>query len=338
MLATLALPAGYELPALPRTRKVRARSADDLRHALRQAREHALNLDASGLDRVLRLDTQRAALEVQAATSWAALAAYPALHGRGLEAFGATPGLPATVGASVSRNAAGPDGLPVCAHVAAFTLVTPDGELRRADRDRNRELFGLALGGHGVFGVLYSVTLRLGSLQRSACHALAPAELSLPQERSAQRPVSAIECLLPPAALDRYLAEVRELARERSVALHAVSVRRYLPEEDSLLRWATREWAGVRLRFAVKSTLCASVGAAEIRRLLLGLALDRGGSFPIRDPRDATREQLEACYPMLGVFLREKRRCDPAERLHNDWFRQVRATLGRAQCEARWSR
>jgi hypothetical protein len=77
---------------------------------------------------------------------------------------------------------------------------------------------------------------------------------------------------------------------------------------------------------------------AEIRRLLLGLALERGGSFPIRALRDATREQLDACYPMLPAFLAEKKRYDPAERLQNDWYRCLVAKLRASGCEIRWGR
>ncbi|MGH8704121.1 MAG: FAD-binding protein [Burkholderiales bacterium] len=337
MSTILTLPA-CDLAALRRIQTVRVRSADELRSALRQGRERSLALDASGLDRVLRFDGPRNTLEMQAATPWTALAEYLAPRGISLQAFARTADMPQTVGAAVSQNAAGPDGRPLCAHVAAIALVTPDGELRRADRESNRELFRLALGGHGLFGVLYSVTLRLESLQRSAGEARAPAELSIADAGVAASAGCAIECLLPPSELDAHLADVRALAEERRIALHGISVRRYLPEQDTFLPWSSREWAGVTVRFGTKPTLGARVHAAEIRRLLLAMALGRGGSFPIRDPGDATREQLEACYPALSAFLAEKRRCDPAERLQNDWYRRARAKLRGTACEVRWGR
>ena len=55
MFATLTLPAGQELPAPHRAKTVRVRSANELQSALRQARQNALTLDGSGLDRVLRV-------------------------------------------------------------------------------------------------------------------------------------------------------------------------------------------------------------------------------------------------------------------------------------------
>ncbi len=73
-----------------------------------------------------------------------------------------------------------------------------------------------------------------------------------------------------------------------------------------------------------------------MRRALLQAALAHGGSFPIRDLRDATRRQLETCYPMIGAFLADKRRGDPAERLQNSWYRGLVATMRSEPCAVRW--
>jgi FAD/FMN-containing dehydrogenase len=338
MYATLTLPAGQDIDAPRRSPIVRVRSADELRNALRQARGQALTLDATGLDRVLRADAARGLLEVQAATSWRDLAGQLSRQGVVLDSFTSLSRLPATVGEAVSQASAGPDGLPVSAHVVAATLVTPDGELRRADRLVNPQLLELARGGQGVLGVLYSLTLSIESLQRSAAQSTGAAELCIPNAGAASTPAGAIECLLPPEALDGYLSDIRSLVEERGLALLGISVRRTLPDSGCHLNWATREWAGVDIRFGTKTTLGASVVAAEVRRALLAAALARGGSFPVADLRDATREQLDACYPMLRGFLAEKRRADPAERLQNAWYRQASAKLRAESCEVRWSR
>jgi hypothetical protein len=335
MFATLTFPAGIDLSSPQRTPTVRVRSADDLRNALRQAKEHAVSLDGSGMDRVLLLDAKRRTVEVQAATPWKELAGYLASRKIAIGAFGQ---MPATVGEAVVQAAAGPDGLPVVAHVAAITLFTADGELRRTDRSTYPELFRLALGGHGVTGVLYSVTLSVDSLLASAAAAVAPVELRIAEAGAGLSAACAIECLLPPEALDAYLKEVRQLAEDRNIALHGITVRRYRPEAETHLRWATREWAGVEVRFGIKSTLGAAVAAAEVRRALLGAALRLGGSFPIRDLRDATRRQLESCYPMIVAFIADKRRGDPAERLQNAWFRKLVATMRGEQCAVRWGK
>jgi len=336
MYATLTLPAGYDPTTPQRAPTVRVRSADDLRNALRHARERPITLDGSGMDRVLRFDAERGVLELQAATPWAELARYLAQHGISIDSYARAPGLPATVGEAVSQAAAGPDGGPVSAHLAAIALFTPDGELKRADRDANAELFRLAIGGHGVIGLLYSVTLSVESLRRAAAQTAASAALTIADGSAATAPECAIECLVPPSALEAYLQEMRSLLDERRIAVHRITVHRYQPDTDACLRWAGREWAGVEIRFGIRNTLGASVAAAEVRRALLAIALAHGGSFPVRDLRDATRGQMEACYPMIAAFLAEKRRSDPSERLQNAWYRRLTAVMRSEPCAVRW--
>lgn len=337
MTAALCLPSACDLASMPRAETVVVRSADELRNAMRLSRTRPTTLDASGLDRILRLDGARGALEVQAATRWETLAAWPAFAGHGLGALADADGFPATVGEAFSRNAPGPDGAPVARHVLAFVLVTTDGELRRVDRETSPDLFRLVAGGQDVFGMLYSVTLDVESLRRSAAAAQEPVALVLPDAAPAQGPACEIALLLPPEQLERFLGEVRALAADRRLALQTITVRRTLAGDETRLRWARREWAAVRVRFGVRTTLGATVHAAQARHGLLALALECGGSFPVSDLRDATRAQLEACYPELSAFVAEKRRADPSERLQNAWFRKACAILRGERCESRWS-
>jgi FAD/FMN-containing dehydrogenase len=305
MLATHSLP----LPPAP---GLRVHSALDLCKAMLAGAIPAGRFDHSGLDRVLCHDPQRAALEVQAGTPWRALAA----HGGG--AFGDT-----TVGDSVASNTAGQDGRPVVAHLRSLTLVTADGELRRASRDHAPELFRLAVGGFGVFGPFYSVTLDLASLARAAADAAAPVRLELP-EAPAVGACSGIELLVPPEASERLIAQMRDEIDAHRYALNRLEVRRTLPEDETYLRWARREYAALRVEVRSRSTLGGCVGATQLRTRLVELALAAGGSVAPGSLPAASRDQAAACYPMLGAFLAEKRRYDPAERVTNPWYRRTR--------------
>jgi hypothetical protein len=40
--------------------------------------------------------------------------------------------------------------------------------------------------------------------------------------------------------------------------------------------------------------------------------------------RDATRKQIESCYPQFAEFLRLKKKYDPEERFQSDWYRHYR--------------
>ncbi|HYH06959.1 MAG TPA: FAD-binding oxidoreductase [Thermoanaerobaculia bacterium] len=55
---------------------------------------------------------------------------------------------------------------PFIGDVESFTLLTADGDLVECSRTRNRELFGLVIGGYGLFGVVASVKLRLSPRQK----------------------------------------------------------------------------------------------------------------------------------------------------------------------------
>ena len=158
-------------------------SAGDLCRAMLGGTGAFPALDASRLDRVLCHDADRAVLEVQAGAPWSALPVGASFPGR-------------SVGEAVAANCAGPDGRPIVAHLLALTLVTPDGELRRASRERAPELFALAVGGMGVFGPFYSLTFDLTSLAGATA---APAAAACAPEAT-DAPGTSIELLVPPEA------------------------------------------------------------------------------------------------------------------------------------------
>ena len=334
MLATLSLPSPTDArPA--RVRTIRVRSADELRKAVRLTRGVAVALDASDLDRVLRLDVSRDLVEVQAGTPWPALCAYLAERVPELARLVDRGAMPRTVGECVAANVAGPDGLPMVAHVEALALVTPDGELRRASRFANRELFVLAIGGQDLFGVPYSVTLRIDSLRHSARNCEPPAVLELPVTGAGAQ--CALRLLVAPQQLDGLLARVRERCAEWRVGICGIEARRILPESETLLRWARRESAQITLWLEVPAAIGGCVRSVQLRRELIDIALAAGGGFPIADTFDASREQTEVCYPELKTLLAEKRRRDPEERLHSLWYRHYRGLLSRGTCQVRWS-
>ncbi len=57
---------------------------------------------------------------------------------------------------------------------------------------------------------------------------------------------------------------------------------------------------------------------------MIDLALEQGGSYFLTYHRWATRDQVEACYPQMPEFLRQKLNWDPDERFQSDWYRHYR--------------
>ena len=68
-----------------------------------------------------------------------------------------------SVGGSLSVNCHGwePDAAPISSTVVSFRLVTADGRIVTCSRTENADLFGLALGGYGLFGVILDARLRV---------------------------------------------------------------------------------------------------------------------------------------------------------------------------------
>jgi FAD/FMN-containing dehydrogenase len=302
-------------------------SALELSAAIRDERPY----DAARLDRVLRVDESHGLVEVQAGTEWKTIAA--SLRPGDARAAAVRTTM-RTVGESVAANTAGPDGRTAICHVESIALVTPGGELRRISRTANRELFALVAGGQGLFGVLYSVTLDMGSLSRAVNEAAAAEVLSPAQGAIPSR---AMQLLVPPEALGEFLADARSRCEAWRLPLRGIEVRRTHEDRDSFLRWARREYAAVTLQLPEPPVLGAAVRSTQLRRELLDAAIARGGSFPVWCTSDATRAQVEACYPQLRSFLAEKRRVDPAERLTNAWYRHYRSLFARGTCEVRWA-
>jgi len=299
-------------------------SAFELSAAVREGRSY----DAARLDRVLRVDEYHGLVEVQASTPWKAIAA--SLRPGDPRAAG-TQTTMSTVGDSLAHNAAGPDGRPAVLHVESIAVVTPGGELRRASRTAQRELFALVAGGQGLFGALYSVTLDIGSLSRAVNNAAAPEVIS--RVKASGCP---LRLLLPPDKLDAFIAEAHARCQEWRMALGGGEARHTVPENDSFLRWARREYAAVTLHLAEPAALGAVVRATQLRRSLIDAAIAQGGSFAVSCTPEATRAQSEACYPQLREFLAEKRRIDPGERIVNAWYRHYRMLFG-GQCAVRWA-
>jgi FAD/FMN-containing dehydrogenase len=127
-----------------------------------------VHLDIRPLNRVIALDAVRGVAEVEAGIQWPELMRGLELMQEGNEhSWGIvqkqTGADRLTIGGALASNVHG-RGLiwpPIINDVEAFTLIDHAGEARRCSREENRELFSLAIGGYGLFGVITSVAVRL---------------------------------------------------------------------------------------------------------------------------------------------------------------------------------
>ena len=130
-------------------------------------------IDTRSLDRVISFDQERGLVEAEAGIQWSKLIrAYLEAESGKQKQWGIaqkqTGADTFTLGGSLSSNVHG-RGLamkPLISNIESFTLINADGKPIRCSRDENTELFRLAIGGYGLFGLIDSVTLRLVPRQK----------------------------------------------------------------------------------------------------------------------------------------------------------------------------
>ena len=161
-----------DLQRLVRTAKKdgRAISIAGGRHAMggQQFGADTMLIDMRGLQSVIGFDEQKGLVHVDAGLQWTPLVTHllncqagaPKPWGIIQKQTGADR---LTLGGSLAANVHG-RGLklkPFIGDVESFILVDANGDPRTCSRRENPELFSLAIGGYGLFGIVAQVTLRL---------------------------------------------------------------------------------------------------------------------------------------------------------------------------------
>lgn len=109
----------------------------------------------------MELDEERDILHVQAGARWRDIIPYLDERGRSVAIMQSDNTF--SVGGSLSVNCHGwqfgkP---PIASTVESFRLLQADGRIVRCSRDENEELFSLALGGYGLFGIILDADLKV---------------------------------------------------------------------------------------------------------------------------------------------------------------------------------
>ena len=130
--------------------------------------EAAILVDTRDLNRVLAFDAERGTITVEGGIQWPQLLEFLNREQDGRDRqWGIyqkqTGADRLSLAGALSCNAHG-RGLnlkPIVDQVEAFDLVDHTGEIRTCSRSQHRDLFGLAIGGYGLFGFITRVQLRL---------------------------------------------------------------------------------------------------------------------------------------------------------------------------------
>lgn len=118
-------------------------------------------VDMTPFNRILAFDPQQRTIRVQAGATWEDIQDHINPFGLSVKTMQSQNIF--TVGGSISINAHGRDirNGSLIKTVESFRLLTADGDIKQVSRTENADLFPLALGGYGLFGIILDVTLTL---------------------------------------------------------------------------------------------------------------------------------------------------------------------------------
>jgi decaprenylphospho-beta-D-ribofuranose 2-oxidase len=163
-------------------RVVQGKEEEQLIHLLKEAKDKKLTVSIAGqrhsqgghtyykdgividmrsFNKIISFDPQAQKIRVQAGATWKDIQDYINPYGLSVKIMQSQNIF--TVGGSISINAHGRDirNGSLIKSVESFRLLTADGEIKQVSRTENADLFPLALGGYGLFGVIMDVTLTL---------------------------------------------------------------------------------------------------------------------------------------------------------------------------------
>jgi FAD/FMN-containing dehydrogenase len=132
---------------------------------------------------------------------------------------------------------------------------------------------------------------------------------------------------VPRAMLKDFFDEAREDFRKNHVELIYGTVRLIEQDDESFLPWAKQSYACTIFNLHTVHTPDGVRRSRDTFRRLIDMAARRGGSFYLTYHRDATRTQMESCYPQFVEFLRAKKKYDPEERFQSDWYRDYNSVF-----------
>ena len=136
-------------------------------------------IDMTTMSRVLNFNPEEGTIEVESGIQWPKLIDYLLTAQKGQpRQWGIAQKQNInllSIGGSLCSNIHG-RGLrmkPFVQDIESFALIDANGDEHRCSRQENAELFRLAVGGYGLFGIIYSIKLRLVPRQknRACCRA-----------------------------------------------------------------------------------------------------------------------------------------------------------------------
>jgi len=136
------------------------------RHSMggQQFLTNGIGIDMSALDKVIRFDQPDGTITIEAGATWIELRDYLRLQGNQLMIRQKQTGADSlSIGGAVSSNihGRGLEMAPFVEDIQSMIVVDSHGDIVHCSRQQHSDLFAQVIGGYGLFGIVYAVTLRL---------------------------------------------------------------------------------------------------------------------------------------------------------------------------------
>ena len=215
--------------------------------------EGGVVLNMRRYNRILAIDTTARTITVESGATWDEVQRAIAPHGLAVKVMQSSNIF--TVGGTLSANAHGRDIdiTQVVEVVERFRLLLADGRIEEVSRAENPDLFALAIGGYGLYGVILDVTLKVAPDELYEQHAVAMDYTEFPAYFTATiKPDPQVALMLVRPSIDprpdRFLREVVVVTWRRAGGEEADRAADFaLTEEANVLR--DKFFFGISRRF-----------------------------------------------------------------------------------------
>jgi FAD/FMN-containing dehydrogenase len=265
----------------------------------------------------MSLDDKQNILTVGAGALWSKVIAYLDARKRSVAVMQSNNSF--SVGGSLGCNCHGwqfgkP---PIASTVDSFRLMNADGSIVRCSRDENQELFSLALGGYGLFGIMLEVNLRVVPNERYRLEQfIVPATESLAtyDEQIADRGDVAMAygrlCITPTHFLDEAIINVLYVDPAPDGALPPLRAAESVKLRRSMFRGSVGSDYGKELRWSAEVKLQPQLANTHFSRNQL---LNEGVEVFQNRSADSTDILHEYFVPRDGLarFIQKLQRIIP---------------------------
>ena len=132
------------------------------------------------------------------------------------------------------------------------------------------------------------------------------------------------ELYVPRDRFEAFMSSARRAVLETGANLVYGTVRLIEAEEETVLRWAKRDYTCVIFNLLVEHTAEGIERAKSQFQALIDCALVEEGCYYLTYHRWARQDQVKTAYPEFREFLRLKERHDPGGVFASDWYNHHR--------------